>query len=60
MRKERIPAGTQPTSIRLPPDLLKEAKHRAIDEGVSVQDLVIQGLRLRLKQKPLRAGGEQQ
>jgi len=40
----------QPTSFRIPPELLRQAKHRAIDEHKSVQDLVIEGLRLRLAQ----------
>jgi hypothetical protein len=39
----------RPTSFRIPPELLRQAKHRAIDEGKSVQDLAIEGLRLRLK-----------
>jgi hypothetical protein len=48
MKKKQIPI--QPTSVRIPLDLLREAKHRAIDENKTVQDLVVEGLRLRLKQ----------
>lgn len=39
------------TSIRLPADLLKEAKHRAVDEGTTVQNLIVEGLKMRLAAK---------
>jgi hypothetical protein len=55
-RKERAikPQPIQPTSFRIPCELLREAKHYAIDHGVTLQDLVIDGLRLRLKGRKRR------
>src|SRR5262249_21606658 len=52
-KKRAAPTATQkplPTSFRIPLELLRQAKRRAIDEGKSVQDLVIEGLQLRLAQ----------
>jgi len=34
-----------------PPKLLLEAKHRAVDEGCSVRDLLLRGLKLVLQKK---------
>ena len=40
------------TSLRIPPELLKELKHRAIDEGVSLNMLLERGARMVLGQAP--------
>jgi hypothetical protein len=35
----------------LPPELLLEAKHRAVDEGCTVRELLLRGLELVLQRK---------
>jgi hypothetical protein len=52
------------TTLNIPDPLLKDAKRRAIDEGKTLTDLLVEGLRTRLSQslpsRPLpvsRAGG---
>lgn len=37
------------TSLRIPPELLKELKHRAVEEGVSLNSLLERGARLVLQ-----------
>jgi hypothetical protein len=39
------------TSMKLDADLWKEAKKKAIDEGITLQDLLNDALRSRLKKK---------
>lgn len=36
-------------TVKLPEDLVKMAKHAAIERGVDLQDLIAEGLRLVLK-----------
>ena len=41
----------KPTTIRLPEDLLKRAKIYAVENGTSLQALIIEGLTARLESK---------
>jgi len=36
----------------IPPDMLDAAKHRCIDDGISLRDMILAGIELYLKQKP--------
>jgi predicted HicB family RNase H-like nuclease len=40
------------TTVRLPPDLHKAAKHRAINEEINLNELVIKALEKYLEQEP--------
>lgn len=40
------------TTLNLPDEVVREAKQRALDEGTTLTELIVQGLRARL-----RAGG---
>lgn len=42
-------------TIRLPPELVKQAKHRAIEDGATLQDLIERGLAIVVSPAP-RAG----
>lgn len=42
--------GETQTSVRLPADLHKQARYYSIDNGISLNQLIVEGLRLRLAQ----------
>lgn len=46
------------TSIRIDEDLWKQAKHYAIDEGLSMTDLVERALKREMKQGSKRVEGK--
>lgn len=48
----KVPAGLRKVSVNLPEDLVKLAKHAAIERNVNLQDLIAEGLRLALARKP--------
>jgi predicted HicB family RNase H-like nuclease len=39
----------KPTLVRLPPELLKQARHAAVERETSLQQIVIEALELYLK-----------
>jgi hypothetical protein len=52
-REEGTPAmpDVKKTAIDLPHELWLRARHRALEEGTTLRDLVIEGLELRLAKK---------
>ncbi len=44
------------TSLYLPEDLWKAAKHQAVEEGVDLRDLIIRGLELVVKGRGKKGG----
>lgn len=44
------------TSLYLPEDLWKAAKHLAVEEGVDLRDLIIRGLELVIKGRGKKGG----
>lgn len=44
------------TSLYLPEDLWKAAKHQAVEEGVDLRDLIIRGLQLVVKGRGKKGG----
>jgi predicted DNA binding CopG/RHH family protein len=54
MKSLKAEARMKPTTIRLPEELLKRAKIRAVENGTSLQTLVIEALGVHLEGKPPR------
>ncbi len=55
-RTERAGEPVVKTSLYLPEDLWKAAKHQALEEGRDLRDLIIQGLELLVKGRKKRGG----
>lgn len=53
---ERAGEPVVKTSLYLPEDLWKTAKHQALEEGVDLRDLIIRGLELMVKGRKKKAG----
>lgn len=49
-RKGEVGGEVVQTSVRLPADLHKKARYASIEEGVSLNSLIVEGLALRLGQ----------
>jgi hypothetical protein len=45
------------TSVEIPDDLWRTAKHQAIEEGVDLKDIIVKALELYLKRK-IKKGDE--
>lgn len=54
MAKQQQPAETTKTTIRFPKALVVAAKHRAIDENIDLQDLVVKAVQQYLERKGTR------
>jgi hypothetical protein len=52
MKRRAAVKQMKPTTIRLPDDLLKRAKLWAVESDTTLQQLIIEGLNLRLSQAP--------
>ncbi len=48
---KRGPTEQVKTSIKLPKDLWKKAHHRAVDDGVDLQDVIARALASYLKER---------
>jgi hypothetical protein len=54
-RKENVKAMLKATVIRLPPDLLRRAKHTAIEHDTSIQQMVTDLLEAHLGKEAKRS-----
>jgi len=57
MNKPPIDQKTRPRFYLLrniPPDLKRAAEHRCIDDGITLRDMILAGIELYLKQKPIK------
>jgi hypothetical protein len=48
---DESPKQNKPTTLRIPPDLMLETQHRAVDEGRSFSALVADAIRLYLSSR---------
>jgi predicted HicB family RNase H-like nuclease len=53
--KEKVRPMLKATVIRLPPDLLRRAKHAAIERGTSLQQMVTDALEAHLGKETKRS-----
>jgi hypothetical protein len=50
----RIVGPRVKVTLSLPRDLVKQAKHEAVDRNLNLQDIVIEGLKVVLAKRPTR------